>query len=69
VKSLLDRLHNDFNVAAAEIDAQDNHRLAHLAVSCVSGESRHANQILSKVMSVVERETEMVVVHFEMELR
>ncbi len=69
VKSLLDRLHNEFNVAAAEIDAQDDHRLAHLAVTCVSTESRHANQILSRIMSTVERETEMVVVHYEMELR
>lgn len=69
VKSLLDRLHNDFNVAAAEIDAQDNHRQAHLAVTCVSSESRHANQILSHIMSAVEREAEMVVVRYEMELR
>ncbi len=69
VKSLLDRLHNQFNVAAAEIDAQDNHRHAHLAVTCVSSESRHANQILSHIMSAVEREAEMVVVRYEMELR
>ena len=69
VKSLLDRLHNQFNVAAAEIDAQDNHRHAHLAVTCVSNESRHANQILSHIMSAVERETEMVVMRYEMELR
>ena len=69
VKSLLDRLHNEFNVAAAEIDAQDNYRQAHLAVTCVSTESRHANQILSHIMSAVEREAEMVVVRYEMELR
>jgi len=69
VKSLLDRLHNEFNVAAAEVDAQDNRRHAHLAVACVSSESKHANQILSHVMSAVERETEMVVVRYEMELR
>lgn len=69
VKSLLDRLHNEFNIAAAEVDAQDNHRHAHLAVTCVSSEARHANQILSRVMSTVERETEMVVVHYDMELR
>lgn len=69
VQSLLDRLRNSFNVAAAEIDAQDNHRRAHLAVTCVSNEGRHANQMLSKVMAVVERETEMVVLHYEMDLR
>lgn len=69
LKSLLDRLHNQFNVSAAEIDHQDHWQQAHVAVTCVSGEARHANQILSRVMSAVERETEMVVTDFEMELR
>jgi uncharacterized protein YlxP (DUF503 family) len=69
VRSLLDRLHNDFHVAAAEVDAQDDHRRAHLAVTCVSTDSRHANQILSRIMEVVERESEMIVVRYEMELR
>jgi uncharacterized protein YlxP (DUF503 family) len=69
VKSLLDRLHNEFNVAAAEVDAHDNHRHAHLAVSCVSTDSRHAHQILSRIMDVVERESEMIVVRYEMEMR
>jgi uncharacterized protein len=69
VKSLLDRLHNQFNVAAAEIDAQDDHRRAHLAVTCVSSEAKHANQILSHVMTTVDRESEMVVVHYDLELR
>ncbi len=69
IKSLLDRIHNQFNVAAAEIDYQDNWQRAHLAVTCVSNESRHANQILSRVIAVVEREPEMVVVDYETELR
>lgn len=67
--SLLDRLHNEFNVAAAEVDHQDSWGRAQLAVACVSGESRHANQILSRVMTEVERETEIVVVGYEVELR
>lgn len=69
LQSLLDRLHNDFNVAAAEIDHQDHWRHAVVAVSCVSNESSHANSILSRVLAVVERESEMVVTGVEMELR
>lgn len=69
VKSLLDRLHNEFNVAAAEVDAQDNWRRAHLGITCVSSAGRHVNQILSRVMMMVEREPEMIVVDYEMELR
>jgi uncharacterized protein YlxP (DUF503 family) len=69
VRSLLDRLHNEFHVAAAEVNHQDNIRRAGLAVACVSTAARHANQILSRVVSVVERETEMVLVDYEIELR
>lgn len=69
LRSLLDRLHNEFNVSAAEIDHQDNRRQAEVGVSCVSGESAHANAVLSRVLDVVERETEMVVTGVEMEMR
>ena len=58
LQSLLDRLHQQFNVAAAEI-----------AVSCVSTEGTHANRILSRVLVVVEREADVVLTGVEMELR
>lgn len=69
LRSLLDRLHQSFNVSAAEIDHQDNWRKAEVAVSCVSNEAAHANSVLSKVLTLVERETEMVLTGVEMELR
>jgi uncharacterized protein YlxP (DUF503 family) len=69
VRSLLDRLHHDFNVSAAEVDHQDRHRQAALAVGCVSGQAAHANAVLSRVLDVVQRESEMVVTGVEMEMR
>lgn len=69
LRSLLDRLHQSFNVSAAEIDHLDNWRQAEVGVSCVSNEAAHANSVLSKVLTVVERETEMILTGVEMELR
>lgn len=69
LRSLLDRLHQTFNVSAAEIDHQDHWRHAELGVSCVSSSSAHANAVLSKVLTVVEREAEIVVTGVELELR
>jgi len=69
LQSLLDRLHQQFNVAAAEIDYQDDRRRAEIAVSCVSNDGTHANRILSRVLAVVEREADVVLVDVEMELR
>lgn len=69
LRSLLDRLHQTFHVSAAEIDHQDNWRHAEVGVSCVSNSAAHANAVLSKVLTVVEREAEIVITGVEMELR
>ena len=54
VKSLLARTINQFHVAAAEIAANDNWQRAVLGIACVSTSERHANEILSKVVSFIE---------------
>lgn len=54
VKSLLDRLHQRFNLSAAEVGHQEHHKLAELAVACVATDSTHANQILQAAMAFVE---------------
>ncbi|HEV8354735.1 MAG TPA: DUF503 domain-containing protein [bacterium] len=69
VQSLLDRLHNQFHVAAAEVDHQDSLRRAGIAVACVSTAGRHANQILSRVVGLIQRETDLVLVDYAMEIR
>jgi uncharacterized protein len=47
VKSLKDRLHNQFNVSVAETRHQDVHQRAELAACVVSGDRAHANSVLS----------------------
>ncbi len=69
LKSLLDRLHNQFNVAAAEVAFQDNWQRAELAVACVSTAGRHADQVLARVITTVQREPELVVIDYETEVR
>ena len=54
LKPLLARLMNQFNVAAAEVDQQDNWQRAIIGVACVSSDARHANEVLSKVVNFVE---------------
>jgi uncharacterized protein YlxP (DUF503 family) len=44
VKSVLDRLKNDFNVAAAEVDYQDHQRKARLAFSMVGADRGRLEQ-------------------------
>jgi uncharacterized protein YlxP (DUF503 family) len=55
VKSVLARVRNQFNVAAAEVDTLDHRQLATLGFSCVSNDGRHAEQMLAKVLAYIER--------------
>ncbi len=56
VKSVVQRVRHRFNVAIAEIDSQDAWELITLGVVCVSGDPRHANEMLSKVVDFIESE-------------
>lgn len=54
VKSITTRVRNKYNVSIAEIEAQDLWQLAILGITCVSNDSRHANEVLSKVVSFID---------------
>ncbi len=56
LKSLKDRLHNRFNVSAAEVDHQDSWQRAALACSVVSTERRHAEEVLASCERLIEGE-------------
>jgi uncharacterized protein len=53
LKSLKDRLHNRFNVSAAETDHQDLWQRAELTVCVVSGDRRHAEDVLRQADRLV----------------
>ena len=56
VKSVVQRVRNRFNVAIAEIDTQDAWEVITLGIVCVSGDRRHSNEMLSKVIDFIESE-------------
>jgi uncharacterized protein YlxP (DUF503 family) len=54
LRSVTSRVKNKFNVSIAEIDDQDMWQVATLGITCVSNDSRHANETLSHVMNFIE---------------
>lgn len=54
VKSLIARLHNRYNVSAAEIDENDRWQTAVIGVACVSNNAAHAREILDNVVAFIE---------------
>ena len=54
VKSLKDRLHNEFNVSVAETAHQDVWQRAEITACVVSGDRRHAESVLAAADRLVE---------------
>jgi uncharacterized protein len=54
LKSIKDRLHNQFNVSVAETKYQDAHQRAELAAVVVSGDRAHANSVLTSLDQFME---------------
>jgi uncharacterized protein YlxP (DUF503 family) len=53
VKSIKDRLHNDFNVSIAEVDELDNRQIAVLGMAMVSNEAHHLKTALGQIVQVL----------------
>jgi uncharacterized protein YlxP (DUF503 family) len=53
IKPIITRVQNKFNVSVAEIDDQELWQVATIGIICVSNSSRHANEVLSKVMDFI----------------
>lgn len=56
VKSLLARMRNQFNIAAAEVDAQDAHTRAIIGIACVSSSGEYARGQIDAVLRWIEQE-------------
>jgi len=69
LRSLLDRLHNRFHVAAAEVTHQDSWRRAGLAVAYISTDARHADQVLARVAREIDRNGDLVLMDYSIEMR
>jgi uncharacterized protein len=56
IKSLIARLHNKFNVSAAEVGDLEAWQLATIAIACTSNEERHADQVLASAVAFIRHE-------------
>jgi uncharacterized protein len=69
VKSVLQRLRNEFNVSTAEVGEQDRWQIAQLGVVCVSSDRRYADEQLHAVVEwIYENRPDVDVSRSEIEL-
>lgn len=67
IKSIITRLRNKFNIAIAEIEAQDMHQSAILAAVSVANEQKFVSQIIAKSVRFIEENTSVVLLDYETE--
>jgi len=53
LKSITAQVRNKFNVSVAEVDDHDLWQLATLGICCVTNDSRHTNDVLSKIADFI----------------
>jgi uncharacterized protein YlxP (DUF503 family) len=68
LKSIKDRARSKFNVSIAEVDEQDAWDRSVLAVCCVSNDVRRCNEVLSKVVNLVESDHESDLLRYHIEM-
>lgn len=54
LKSLISRIHKEFNVSVAEVDSQDKWQTAILGVVCVSNGQGYVHGLLTRVVHWIE---------------
>jgi uncharacterized protein YlxP (DUF503 family) len=69
IKSIIARVHNEFNVSIAEVDNQDFWQSATLGVACVSNGAGYVHRLLTKVVEWIERHRpDVQVVDYQIEI-
>ena len=68
VKSLLAKLGNRFNIAVSEIGDLDTPKRSVIGIVSISNDSRHLNQMLSKVVGFIEKMNLAILVDYEIDL-
>lgn len=69
LQSLATRLRAKFNIAVAEVGDQDAWQSAVLGITCVSNDGRHANSMLSNVVTEIYRMREDIeIVDYQVEI-
>ena len=68
LKSLTSKIRQKFNVSVSELDAHDFWKKAIVGVAVVSGDSTFANQVLNKVVELVEMEHRTQLIDFSFEM-
>ncbi len=68
LKSIIERTKSRFNVSIAEVDLNDKWKSAVIGFACVTKDTNHANQIISKVISFIDQDGRVEILEENIEI-
>ena len=68
LKSIKDRLRNNFNISVAEVEASEVWQSATLGVAMVGSDRQYVNAVLSKVIDYLRNFRQIQLINYELEL-
>jgi uncharacterized protein YlxP (DUF503 family) len=68
LQGLTTRVRNKFNVSVAEVADNDLWQKAVVGIAVVANDARYANQVLSKVVSLVESDPRLQLIDYSLEM-
>ena len=68
LRHIKDRVRRGFNVSISEVNNHDKWKLATFAISCVSNDKRHVDAILNKIKNFFEKNRNIVVLVYQIEM-
>lgn len=68
VKSIIGRLKSRFNISIAEIGLNDSWKTTIIGFACVTNDSQHANEIISKVIKFIDGDSRVEIIEYNIEL-
>lgn len=68
LRSIKDRVRSRFNVSIAEVDRLDEWQRATVGIACVSNDARFADEVLSKVVHLIETSADALILDYEISI-
>ena len=62
------RIKNKFNVSIAEVDFNDNHRMAQIGAAVAGNDHAHVDRMISTIVKVIDSEPEMIMTDYRVEI-
>lgn len=68
IKSIIGKIQSRFNVSIAEVGLNDSWRTSMIGFACVTNDTVHANQIITKVLKFIDGNSRVEIIDHNIEI-